>query len=485
MNKITSSQPSRIQGLQAWSDRLQKQQLPVMGSIMRDINALTKNTDTSAHQLAEVILRDASLTAKVLRVANSVQFKPAGLDEITTISRAIATIGLRGIRAISLSVMLIDSLMQRHNKDRMLHWLARGFHAGVQAQNLMARVAPNRKEEVFVAALLQHLGDILFWGCPTPEQDVLDKLLPPKAGVEAEYEQQVLGTTLKALGQSLARQWEVGELVEQAMQEPLNPSQAVQAVLLGERISLASELGWQSLNMQQLIRETALFCNISPDEADNLLRKGAAEAASMAVSYGANTVCAFIPPPEDPQDKAVRKPMKADAKLQLNILRELGALVNEGGDVNSLFQTLSEGVHRGIGMERVTICLLNPKEKILQPKYLLGDIDSWRERLKLPVRNEQDNLLAYCLLSRQMLFLQRNKPHGYGYLIDNKLAQLIDASNCMLAAMYAVNRPLGVLLADRGMNGEAISQEQYESFAHFVQQVNMGLALISQRRAAE
>jgi hypothetical protein len=274
----------------------------------------------------------------------------------------------------------------------------------------------------------------------------------------------------------------VGELVEQVMQEPFNPSPAVKAVILGERISLASEFGWQASTMQQLIRDTAIFCNISPDEADNLLRKGAAEAASMAVNYGANMVCAFIPPPEDPQDKAVRKPMKADAKLQLNILRELGTLVNEGADINSLFQTLSEGVHRGIGMERVTICLLNPKEKMLQPKYLLGDIDTWRERLKLPVRNEQDNLLAYCLLSRQQLFLQRGKSHGYGYLIDSKLAELIDASNCMLAAMYAANRPLGVLMADRGFEGEAISQEQYESFSHFVQQVNMGLALISQRR---
>jgi HD-like signal output (HDOD) protein len=483
MNNTIGSKSSATQGLQAWSERLQKQQMPVMGSIMRDINALTKNDESSSNQLAEVILRDASLTAKVLRVANSVQFKPPGIEEITTISRAIATIGRKGIRAISLSVMLIDSLMQRNNKDRMLHWLARGFHAGVQAQNLIARVAPNQKEEVFVAALLQHLGDILFWACPTPEQDRLDKLLPPKAGVEAEYEQQILGTTLLSLGQSLAKQWEVGELVEQSMQQPANPSKAVQAVLLGERISLAAELGWQGLNMQQLIRETALFCNISPDEADNLLRKGAAEAASMAVNYGANTVCAFIPPPEDPQDKSVRKPMKSDAKLQLNILRELGALVNEGGDINSLFQTLSEGVHRGIGMERVTICLLNPKEKLLQPKYLLGDIDTWRERLKLPVRNEQDNLLAYCLLSRQQLYLQRNKSHGYGYLIDAKLAELIDSSNCMLAALYAVNRPLGVLLADRGQDGEAITQEQYESFSHFVQQVNMGLALISQRRA--
>jgi HD-like signal output (HDOD) protein len=485
MNKTIIDKQSKTQGLQAWSERLQKQQMPVMGSIMRDINTLTKNDESSASQLAEVILRDASLTAKVLRVANSVHFKPSGIDEITTISRAIATIGIRGIRAVSLSVMLIDSLMHRHNKDRMLHWLARGFHAGVQAQNLIVNIAPNEKEEVFVAALLQHLGDILFWSAPTPEQDMLDKLLPPKAGVEAEYEQQILGTTLRSLGYELAQKWEVGELVEQCMGDPSNPSKSVQAVLLAERISLAAEMGWQSLNMKQLIRETALFCNISPDEADNLLRKGAAEAASMAVNYGANTVCAFIPPAEDPQDKTVRKPMKADAKLQLNILRELGVLVNEGGDINSLFQTLVEGVHRGVGMERVTICLLNPREKNLQPKYLLGDIQTWRERLKLPVRNEQDNLLAYTLLSRQTLFLQRNKPHGYGYLIDNRLAELIDSSNCMLAALYAANRPLGVIMADRGMEGETINQEQYDSFVHFVQQVNMGLALISQRRTPD
>jgi hypothetical protein len=337
---------------------------------------------------------------------------------------------------------------------------------------------------VFVAALLQHIGDMMFWACPTPEQDALDKLLPPKAGVEAEYEQQVLGTTLKSLSQSLAKQWEVGELVAQSMNPQAEPSAAVKAVILGEKISMAAELGWTGPSMQMLIKDVALFCNISPDEADNLLRKGATEAASMAVNYGANTVCAFIPPVEDESEKTERKPMKPDAKLQLSILRELGTLVQEGGDVNSLFQTLIEGIHRGIGFERATICLLNPKEKILQPKYLLGDVEVWRERLKVPVRSEQDNLLAYCLLSRQMLFLQRNKSHGYAYLIDSKLAEIIDANNCILAALYAVNRPLGILMVDRGMDGENISQDQYESFCHFVQQANMGLALISQRRAA-
>jgi hypothetical protein len=38
-----------------------------------------------------------------------------------------------------------------------------------------------------------------------------------------------------------------------------------------------------------------------------------------------------------------------------------------------------------------------------------------------------------------------------------------------------------VVLADRGIGGDAIEQDQYESFSHFVQQTTMGLAMLANR----
>ncbi len=87
--------------------------------------------------LAEIILKDAALTQKVLRIANSAYNNPSSDNEITTISRAVVQLGFRGIKAISLSVMLIDTLLKKDSQQRMMQWLARGFHSAVQAQNLI------------------------------------------------------------------------------------------------------------------------------------------------------------------------------------------------------------------------------------------------------------------------------------------------------------------------------------------------------------
>jgi hypothetical protein len=37
------------------------------------------------------------------------------------------------------------------------------------------------------------------------------------------------------------------------------------------------------------------------------------------------------------------------------------------------------------------------------------------------------------------------------------------------------------LLADRGLDGAPISQEQFDSFSHFSRQANMGLAMLAAR----
>ncbi|HSB96604.1 MAG TPA: HDOD domain-containing protein, partial [Spongiibacteraceae bacterium] len=116
-------------GIDAWVTRLSRAELPVLSEVMREVNRLTSGSDTSVNQLSVVILRDAALTAKVLRLANSAYFNPHGDQDVTTISRAVVKLGFQGIKAISLSVMLIDSLLKKGAKQRMLEWLARGFHA--------------------------------------------------------------------------------------------------------------------------------------------------------------------------------------------------------------------------------------------------------------------------------------------------------------------------------------------------------------------
>ena len=94
-------------------------------------------------------------------------------------------------------------------------------------------------------------------------------------------------------------------------------------------------------------------------------------------------------------------------------------MISENVDANTLFQTVVEGIHRGVGFERVALLLIDTKKKILQAKYALcEDPAGWREAMQFSMKGEQDNLLAYCLHSRQIVWMRRDNPGQLKHLID-------------------------------------------------------------------
>lgn len=126
--------PVHTQGLQSWIERLNQSELPALASVVTDLQRLTQAEHASVQQLADVLLRDAALTSKVLRVANSSYYNPSQ-EVIKTISRAIVLIGFDSVRLISLSVSLVDGLLDRAPRHQLLELLARSFHAAVKKNN--------------------------------------------------------------------------------------------------------------------------------------------------------------------------------------------------------------------------------------------------------------------------------------------------------------------------------------------------------------
>lgn len=198
-------------GLQAWLERLNDSDLPALAAVVVDLQRMAENDSASVQQLADVLLRDASLTAKVLRVANSVYYNPAK-EDIRTITRAIVVIGFESIRLISLSVSLIDGLLSRAPRYQLPELLARSFHAAVQARNIAGFLLSKNQEEVFIAALLQHMGELAFWGCGGATADELGDLLAEPGMDAATAVQRVLGTSFNQLTQGLIKSWNLGPL---------------------------------------------------------------------------------------------------------------------------------------------------------------------------------------------------------------------------------------------------------------------------------
>ncbi len=473
-----------VKGVKAWTEKLGTLDMPVLGNVIKELNVLTGSDDSEVNQLADVILKDANLTSQVLRIANSVHYNPSNYP-INTISRAIVLIGFTGVRAICISVMMIDSLLKDAPREHLLETMARGFHAAVQARNLMKRTDETVQEEVFVAALLYHLGSMAFWCSGGKAADEVESLIQAGNHTKKEAFAEVTGTSLKAITKGLAEVWSLGDTLKEALTPSKTPSPKAIAVRLGEELSRTAEHGWDSQEVGETIYKFAKFTRVGFPQAQKSAMESADEAAEVALTYGAAKVCHLIPnshsmaaPTVAVEERAI---MKADPQLQLNILRELANALNEKLDVNTIFQMVLEGLHRGIGLERVCVAFI--QKETMSAKYVLGEgTESWRESFRFSLSPMEDSIFTHAARKGEPVWLDVNKQPRQKYLYNPEVKKVIGEYPAFMAVIKIGKRDVAMFYADRWDKGGSLDDEQFESFRHFISQTQVSLEMLSNNR---
>lgn len=466
---------TRSHGLQAWIDRLNEAELPALATVVQDLQRLAQHERSSVQQLADVLLRDASLTSKVLRVGNSAYYNPSQ-EPIKTISRAIVLIGFDNVRLISLSVSLIDGLLTRAPREQLQELLARSFHAAVQARNIAGYVLSRHAEEVFIAALLYHLGELAFWGCGGEQADELaSALAQPGVDVE-EAVRAVLGTSFRQLTQGLVKGWNIGEIASLAHNSVNHNDPAVRAVSLGARISEAALEGWDSPAMEAVVAEIATFIGVSPQEAMQQVLASADEAVKVAATFGASQLCRLIPN-TDPEQIRLQQQQRKARLLQPNLqllqqaLQDLGLLASRRGDLGLILDTLLKGLHQGAGLERVMLVVLADGQSCFRAKRVVGEgTEGWMSDFLLPVeQREQPHIFSYVLRNKEALWMGVPASYSLNELVTQPIRQRLGQGMFFIAPLLAGSRQIGVLYADNRISGRALRHEQFVAFQRFTQ----------------
>nr|WP_245399625.1 HDOD domain-containing protein [Atopomonas sediminilitoris] len=473
--------------MEYWVQRFTDSELPALAAVVQELQRLAGDDQTSVKQLADVLLRDAALTSKVLKVANSAYYNPMQ-EGIRTISRAIVLLGFANVRSISLSTSLVDALLQHKPHSQLLELLARAFHAAVQARNIAGYLLVKDQEEVFVAALLYHLGELAFWSCADDEADTLFTL-QSEPGADADAcVRQVLGVSFSQLSQGLAKAWNLGEnLVLSHGTGPRKDAQ-LQAISLGVRISDSSLKGWETPSMERLIAEMATVTGISPDEAMQQVLQSAEEAVSVVATFGDERLASLIPS-TDPEQIALQQQQRKARLLQPNLqvlqacLQDMSLLASKKGSVDLLIETLLRGLHQGAGIERVMVAVLTDGQRSFKMRQATGEgfaeqLAGWILPVDVP---EQRHVFSYVLRDREVLWMGVPATSSLSDLITLPLLDKFGKGMFFIAPVMAGNRPVGVLYADSRSSGRALRNEQFVAFKRFSQLINRGLEAITAR----
>lgn len=196
---------------------LNSEELPTLPTVASKLISLTSREDTTLADIGDLVARDISLSAKILKVSNSAFYSFP--QQIGSINQAVSILGINAVRSLVLSfsflTMKAGKTVSGFNFE--LFW-ERSLAAAVSAKLILEKVKGVDTEEIFVSGLLQNLGQlILARTFPTEYDEVLQSVEEDQYDLLAA-EEAVFGLNHTVIGTEIAKSWGFPEKLQVPIQ---------------------------------------------------------------------------------------------------------------------------------------------------------------------------------------------------------------------------------------------------------------------------
>ncbi|MCD6335336.1 MAG: hypothetical protein DRP97_00890 [Candidatus Latescibacterota bacterium] len=198
--------------------------LPTLPTVVSKVVSMCDDPMTSAGDMERVFSMDQALTAKVLKLINSSYFSLP--RRVSSVTRAVAFLGFNAVKAIALTSSVLEMFSgekEGSGFDYLDFWRhALGTAAG--AKVLAKRTRLFQMDDAFVAGLLHDIGKIVL------DQLIHDQYMEVLRCARDESlwvlqaEQKLLGFDHTEVGEMVADQWKLPELLSTAIRYHHSPS---------------------------------------------------------------------------------------------------------------------------------------------------------------------------------------------------------------------------------------------------------------------
>lgn len=192
--------------------------LPSMSEVAHALIRTLNDDDATVETVRDIIAKDPSLSAKLLRLANSAQFGlPRGVGNLDD---AISMVGMSKVRTLSLGTCLNDSFPSLPGLDRTEFWKNSMACAGY-AQWLAGSLGVDA-QQAWLTGMMLRLGELLIAQADPEHLKEIEKL-PHFPGGRWEREKELVGYTEGQITAELARRWNFPMQMVQALQRSSDP----------------------------------------------------------------------------------------------------------------------------------------------------------------------------------------------------------------------------------------------------------------------
>ncbi|MGC8719648.1 MAG: HDOD domain-containing protein [Thermodesulforhabdaceae bacterium] len=188
--------------------------LPTIPYTAQAVLQKLSDPDATAKEIEEIILRDPSLAARILKLANSAFYARA--RTVKTVSEATAVIGFNTLKSLVMASSVREMFKVFGLVEKLLweHSVAVGFISRFLSSRLLLRDS----EEFFIAGLLHDIGKIILQiKVPNRMVRVIEELYDGERDDSTTLEMKIFGFTHAHVGQLVARKWLFSEDIEEAI----------------------------------------------------------------------------------------------------------------------------------------------------------------------------------------------------------------------------------------------------------------------------
>lgn len=404
-----------------------KKDFPAFSQTLGILNSASTSDTESMTTVANAILKDFSLTNKILRLINSAYYSRGG-GKVSTISRAVIMLGINPVRNIAASLMLFEHLQNKQQAFQLKENAVMSMFSALVARDLAVSEKIKDREEAFLCAMLQQLGKMLVSYYLHEESQAIDRLCQQKDISEASAAAQILGISYHQLGMSVAAEWGFpGQIIDSmkpytsdeipspkndqeqmkiiarfsnSLGETLQKPLKIQAALLKELTSRYSKsLNISEKSVSELIQRchkdlTEFAKQINFDISKSKLHQQLTSSAEQKNSTPDN----LIHNEEFDSAKSVKILKQNTQQTQTSVdktltdgIQDITNTLTSDFTINQIMEMILETIYRAFDGCRVLLCLRNAKTASITARFGYGDdIDNLIPHFVIPLKYHPD-----------------------------------------------------------------------------------------------
>ncbi|MGQ0646257.1 MAG: HDOD domain-containing protein [Gemmatimonadaceae bacterium] len=359
---------------------------------------------SSVQRLSNVVLREYSLTLRVIRTANSTHYRRGGRP-IQSATQALFVLGARTVRHLASSLLLWEHY-RRHSpglRELMLLSLLTANHA----REVALRLGLRDPEEAHLCGMFRNLGEVLI-ACHFPEDYARIHALMRSEQKSAETAANVvLGFRYEELGVAVSRHWGMPEsLLTGVSADVASPSPLARITAFSHELTqaiyrretegaddvnevirrYAPQLKLTSDRVREVVEaalsETREVFSSASVTVDDLRLRRLSDAAVVALGGTPSETGEWGVPPAADADHV------SDADLRPRLLREIEGAIDpqSGSDLSAVLLMALEAGLRGGPFDRAVALVLNPERTEVHARTGLGrDVEPLMALLHFPM----------------------------------------------------------------------------------------------------